>query len=1160
MAVIKREYELSVWDEQLNSDGTKQEKKGAIIGAHDMTYLGRATNIKLRREIKGTNTLTFDMVQKFFDPEQGKYVKNELIDYLYNEKKLKLNFDGQWFEFYIKSINEKKEFKSITKSFTCQDSFIDELSRTGYEIMFDEELYNNVDEVSPFMETILEDSIWDYRADLNIGDFTEFTEERFYKIPLEQFGGEIVAHPINLQVETSDLNINSTYYKEKAKDGFILNEKSRKEETTLKNIYTEEERQLELGDDLSYQKEIFWDPFHKDNGHALISKDKIVLKGKYIYVAYSDLKFIYGSIFEDAYKSTEEPALYGIYGSKEKKGYALQPASKDPSALIQFIFFNEEDEVLIDEAGTVANNDCHYVIAVEEWNKILESIYQEKVKDLDAKADKGVIHWSTEFIEGVDKTTKYDIVEGDIYYTKNVLPDSSTIDDFTWFPVYYEDYLSEINDKEVFAARKISVTDRTEFNLNAEYYTTIYNNRAIDYNGLYSEKEEPEFLDAKDFRVQSMEETRIIVPTLARNLITNGEQITTDDGWEALTQSNQNEYNTGSYANLLEINVKTTTQDLPDYENTGETIDEGISDFYLEFLSPNIEKCDNFDAEGEVSSDYALNFGLTELENGIEKDKIYAIRICTGEWNIVDYDIIFRKDFNEDSNDNEEDNENKDEEVKDEAILVQKGLNQQQVDNYEIALKNYNNLLLKNDIIYNGNKLTVDSSKEDFQNLIKQWVAEADEKTDDIYSKLSNVTHSNDWKYLVNRLYNDILKEIQKKEESLTWEEELTEEEKELKKTAQEKLKGDYSETLEEDTYLIWKDSLIYTNRVFNKNYNTALDKIIIGQGSIDINGNYHLEGAQNEDSDKFISFADIFERITESEEDIYFAGYNIKDNKEDTQLIKTLYHQKEGKKWIWTESKNEEVNQIEDNAFLLFKAKANISSPYLGVLTESEPMKVETNTLTVKTYSETDLSGIKIEIVAENQEDKRDYYVDGAEVRIYTAEEKNFSSDFLSRIGISNEESNKPADDEDKDNTEDAGSGEQESENKETDNTVKVVSENKEDNKEDNNEDNKEEEEIKEGEYSLKDGDLVPTATPLLSSKSSSIIPLFFRAIVENADSTNKYVLFINDLYYGVFWLEKKITDNEEDEDKKDEDNKDEDNKEDNSEKEQEENGGETK
>ena len=90
MAILRKEYELSVWDETLGEKGQKKEIKRAIIGAHDMDYLGRATSLKLSRKINGTNTLTFQLPSKYFDSKLGEYVHNEFCDYLFNERKLKL--------------------------------------------------------------------------------------------------------------------------------------------------------------------------------------------------------------------------------------------------------------------------------------------------------------------------------------------------------------------------------------------------------------------------------------------------------------------------------------------------------------------------------------------------------------------------------------------------------------------------------------------------------------------------------------------------------------------------------------------------------------------------------------------------------------------------------------------------------------------------------------------------------------------------------------------------------------------------------------------------------------------------------------------------------------------------------------------------------------
>ena len=999
MAILKKEYELSIWNEELSSEGIKTEKKGMVIGAHDMDYLGRATNIKLKREIKGTNTLTFDMPVKYFDSHLGEYVKNEFIDDLYNEQKLKLNYNGRWYEFYIKSISEKKQFKSIVKSFTCQDSFIDELSRTGYEILIDEQVYNSVDEITLFMEEILEDSIWDYRADFNWGDFTEFKEERFYKIPLEQFGGSIKGYPIRLSISISDL---------KAEEYKNLSDKEKEEKLTITNVYTKENRSLELGDDLSHQYEIFWDPHNNSNGFDLLSEGAEELIGGYIYVPYSDLSFIYGSIYEDPYKSTEEPATYGPYGTQ--KGFALQPSSKDSTDFIQFIYFKDDDEVLVDESGTIANNNCHYLISIEDWNNMLKQQFNGEA----------AIHWTSPMIEeanGITETEKYKTaIDGEIKYTTNALPSSSTIDDFTWYPVYYEGYLSEINETEVFAARKISITNRTEFNLKAEYYTTIYNNDWKDYSSLYSEEIPNEEID---FRVQSMEETRIITPTLARNLITNGTEITSNDGWETLVQNDQTEYNTGSYANLLEISVKSTTQNDTSYNPNGSVIDEEISDYYLELLSPNVDNCNDFAAEGSVVGDYALNFGLTELENGIEKDKVYAIRICTGAWVVDDYTIVFR--------------------TKDEAgeDIVNNNCTERDAQDYENALITYNNALNSNEI-----GLTINDTEQEFKDLLLSWISDHDAATTSQFEKWINVYTDDDWRYLVGRINDEETSEYP---------------------------------ILEDNAHERWSSQCIYKNQSFIKSYNTDLDRVYIAQGSIDINGNYELSGINNNGTD-YISFKDVFEVA----ENVSCVGRDGVFDKKQV-LTKTYYHNKVNGNWIWEEAFSKE-DSVEDNAFLLFKAKTNIKNPYLGIYIESQEMQVSIDKCQISLYKETDTNGIKFETLSINEKDGKEYYVENAVYRIYEANSNNFSSDYLKELGLIDDSRN-------------------------------VVTNPS----------------LKEDALNFKDGYLLNTASPIWTANSTSAIPLFF-TLMENPivneeridNRSNLYVLFINDIYYGVFWLEK--------------------------------------
>jgi hypothetical protein len=131
---------------------------------------------------------------------------------------------------------------------------------------------------------------------------------------------------------------------------------------------------LEYGDDQARVEELFYDPYEKDNGRGLLSDDNLVeISGDYIYVPITDLTYIMGSVYKSASASLEEPAIYGAYNPKATKEiYALQPVSENPRDLIQFLFFNENDEVLIDEEGVVANENCHYLITIEQWNEALK--------------------------------------------------------------------------------------------------------------------------------------------------------------------------------------------------------------------------------------------------------------------------------------------------------------------------------------------------------------------------------------------------------------------------------------------------------------------------------------------------------------------------------------------------------------------------------------------------------------------------------------------------------------------------------------------------------------------------------------------------------------------------------------------------------------------
>lgn len=571
MAIKKYDYELSVWKEGLAAEGQrKDEKKMAIIGANDMDYAGRATQIKFKKKLNGTHDLTFKMPDKYFDSLTGDFIHNELIDALFNECKIKLFYKNKWYEFYIKKISDSKQFKSIIRTYECTDTFIDELSRTGYGITFDEELYNNVDEIGVFSEEILDDSVWEYDASLNWGDFTEYTEEKLFKVPLSIFGGTLTAHKLDYSTGL---------------------------DKSIMNIFTHDTRPSEMGDDLSRQNGIFWNQYPNNTNSIFSNTTELSSENSaYIYVPYSQLDFCYVSSnipngLDEAFVATEEPANYG------DKGYAIAPTSVDPSKLIQFIYIPSGAKIEIDERGLIVNKDYTYIITIDEWNKQIDSEYFYAFEDYKENGYK-----VKKLIKKVD-VSNLDYIYGN-------------------WAAYYDGYLDTIGDLDVEVGKKIAISNRTEINISDEIdqYVEVYNNKATEYTGLYS-NENWEFHPSTDenYRVCSKNDTRQIVPQLARNLVQNGKDISLTTGWEIMkTELTMGQTNSNAQLEFgyTELENKITVGEGP---ATYEIDVGGVKESYLIYLPST--------STALTERNGVVNFGIVGQEKQIEKGKTYALGI-----------------------------------------------------------------------------------------------------------------------------------------------------------------------------------------------------------------------------------------------------------------------------------------------------------------------------------------------------------------------------------------------------------------------------------------------------------------------------------------------------------------------------------------------------
>lgn len=224
--LFKKQYEISLWEDVLSfvyedgtiSEGTMigehgavtaqffKERKICVIGSDSMDTPVRAFNPKLVSNTNGSSTLTFSMFYKYYDMESGQSLDNPFIKLMVNERKIKLRHgelgasDCKWYDFVIKNIQENSENKTF--SYTAKDLFINELSKSGFDIELDAKLENNQGTVWQLGETVLEGSDWQIDESAEKAVFKQTKEEPLYKIVLTQ---DISA--TNMEDENDSINI-----------------------------------------------------------------------------------------------------------------------------------------------------------------------------------------------------------------------------------------------------------------------------------------------------------------------------------------------------------------------------------------------------------------------------------------------------------------------------------------------------------------------------------------------------------------------------------------------------------------------------------------------------------------------------------------------------------------------------------------------------------------------------------------------------------------------------------------------------------------------------------------------------------------------------------------------------------------------------------------
>ena len=187
MSILKKPYEISVWDDVWDTEqGKFVEKRLGVIGSDKMLSQSRAIEPQLTRNVNGTKKFSFKMYRYYIDNETGEKVENPFVNWLISERKVKLKYDGTWYDFIIKQVNENSS--NYLYTYQLEDALVQELSKNGFNVTLDAELMNNVGNAKKLAEDVLVETDWNVESEV----FVQKVEENlvYLRFP-EEFSGQV---------------------------------------------------------------------------------------------------------------------------------------------------------------------------------------------------------------------------------------------------------------------------------------------------------------------------------------------------------------------------------------------------------------------------------------------------------------------------------------------------------------------------------------------------------------------------------------------------------------------------------------------------------------------------------------------------------------------------------------------------------------------------------------------------------------------------------------------------------------------------------------------------------------------------------------------------------------------------------------------------------
>lgn len=186
-------YEISVWEDYFvpasgSTESHYEERKLCVIGSNTMTDGSRALEPNLVLNVNGTHTLTFKLYLSYIDTITEERIDNPFIKLLVNERKVKVYWDNgqedvndKWYDLVVKDISEDSDSNTVT--YTCEDLFINELGKSGFELNFSDEANNNQGTIYELATAVLDGTDWQL-DEKNTDHLLQTQEEALYEVKI----------------------------------------------------------------------------------------------------------------------------------------------------------------------------------------------------------------------------------------------------------------------------------------------------------------------------------------------------------------------------------------------------------------------------------------------------------------------------------------------------------------------------------------------------------------------------------------------------------------------------------------------------------------------------------------------------------------------------------------------------------------------------------------------------------------------------------------------------------------------------------------------------------------------------------------------------------------------------------------------------------------